>query len=67
MKIIITEEEAYSIVDELKDIKRRSGKLLKHMEELSESDSRSRRHREDDDDDDEEDDEPRFRKGHSRY
>lgn len=63
MKIIITEEEATTMVDELKDIKRSACKLMKRLEEVSEMDSRSRRHREDDDDDDD----THFRRGGGRY
>lgn len=63
MKIYITEEEATSMVDELKDIKRGACKLLKRLEEVSEMEFRGRRRREDDDDDDD----MRFRRGGGRY
>lgn len=63
MKIYITEEEAYTMVDELKEIKRKACKLLKSIEESSEMDFRGRRHEEDDDDDDD----MHFRRGRGRY
>lgn len=64
MKIYITEEDATSMADELKDIKRGACKLLKRLEKVSEMEFRSRRRRDDDDDDD--DDMP-FRGGRGRY
>lgn len=63
MKIYITEEEATSMVDELKEIKHKTCKLLKRIEEASEMEYRGRRRREDDDDDDD----MRFRRGGGRY
>ena len=66
MKIIITEEEAYSMGEELMEIKAGACKLLKRLKKISELDFRSHKRREDDDDDDDDDD-MHFRRGRGRY
>lgn len=63
MKVYITEEDAYNMIDELKDIKRRACKLMKRLEESGDLDFRGRRHEDDDDDEDD----MHFRRGRGRY